>query len=181
MAQAYRLCESLVPRTHTGYKPVLRNGTLNFTSDQLNALLLAAAAILVAAGSIAVWRRLHRKDPKEIERRRRLRLSQMGRIVEGHIVEIEEEGQMTADPLRVAPATTRGAPIPARAASLHYRIVFYRYSISGVTYETAQDVSGLEARFAMDALTAGQSISVKFDPANPSNSILMADDWSGLH
>ena len=107
-------------------------------------------------------------------------MSQIGRIVEGHIIEIEEEGQITADPLRVAPVAVRGDG-SARSANTHHRVVFYRYSISGVTYETAQDVSGLEVKFAMDALTAGQSISVKFDPGNPSNSILMADDWSGLH
>jgi len=150
---------------------------LNLTTEQWHALLLAAAAILLAAGGIA-FRRRRPADPAEIERRRRLRLSQMGRIVEGHIVEIEEEGQMTADPLRVAPAVTRASGATAHG---HHRVVFYRYSISGVTYETAQDVSGLDTKFAMDALTAGQPISVKFDPANPSNSILMADDWSGLH
>jgi len=152
---------------------------LNLTTDQLYGLLLAAA-LLLAAGGIAVWRR-RPADPTEIERRRRLRLSQIGRIVEGHIVEIEEEGQLTADPLRVAPAVTRNESLSGARGQGHHRVVFYRYSISGVTYETAQDVSGLDAKFAMDALTAGQSISVKFDPANPSNSILMADDWSGLH
>ncbi len=153
---------------------------MNLTTEQLYTVLLAAA-ILLAAGGIVLWRRRHFKDPAEIERRRRLRLSQIGRIVEGHIVEIEEEGQITADPLRVPPVAVRDDLPSARAGHAHHRVVFYRYSISGVTYETAQDVSGLEAKFAMDALTAGQSISVKFDPANPSNSILMADDWSGLH
>lgn len=142
---------------------------------------MAAAAILLALGGIVFWRRRHAKDPAEIERRRRLRLSQIGRIVEGHIVEIEEEGQITADPLRVAPVAVRSDAPAGRDMHAHHRVVFYRYSISGVTYETAQDVSGLDAKFAMDALTAGQPISVKFDPANPSNSILMADDWSGLH
>ncbi len=154
---------------------------MNLTTEQLYAGLLAAAVILLAAGGIVLWRRRHTNDAAEIERRRRLRLSQIGRIVEGHIIEIEEEGQITADPLRVAPVAVRADASSARNIQAHHRVVFYRYSISGVTYETAQDVSGLEAKFAMDALTAGQSISVKFDPANPSNSILMADDWSGLH
>lgn len=142
--------------------------------------MLAAAAAVLAAGGIVVWRR-RPKDPEEIERRRRLHLSQMGRIAEGHVIEIAEDGQITSDPLRLPPATGRGGARAAGNGTRHHRIVFYRYSISGVTYETAQDVTGLDAKFAMDALVAGQPISVKFDPANPSNSILMADDWSGLH
>lgn len=61
------------------------------------------------------------------------------------------------------------------------RLVRYSYSIAGVTYETAQDVTGLEERLCLERLAAGQPASVKYDPANPSNSILVADDWSGLH
>ena len=61
------------------------------------------------------------------------------------------------------------------------RLIRYSYSISGVTYETAQDVTGLEERLCLERLAAGQPASVKYDPANPSNSILVADDWSGIH
>ena len=154
---------------------------MNLTSEQLNTLLLAAAALAAAIGVI-YWVRRRPKDPAQVERERRLRLSQMGRIVEGQIVEIEEEGQITADPLRVAPAIVRGGTAGgARRETVHHRVVFYRYSIFGVTYETAQDLSGLDEKFSMDTLVAGQPVSVKFDPANPRNSILMADDWSGLH
>ena len=152
---------------------------MKLNAQQTYVLLLTLGAGVVATGAAFLWRRKP-KDPAEAERRRRLRLSQMGRIVEGHILEIEEEGEITADPLRVAPAVVRA---PASAISKHgrHRVVFYRYSISGVTYETAQDLIGLDEKFAMDALVAGQPVSVKFDPANPSNSILMSDDWSGLH
>ena len=157
---------------------------MNLTTDQLYAILMAAAAAALAVGGAIVrWGR-RPTDPAEIERLRRLRLNQVGRIVEGQIVEIEEEGQITGDPLRVAPAVIRGAAPAAGArgkSRAHHRVVFYRYSISGVTYETAQDLTDLQAKFAMDTLVAGQHISVKFDPNNPSNSILMADDWSGLH
>src|SRR2546428_10517474 len=60
------------------------------------------------------------------------------------------------------------------------RLVRYSYSISGITYETAQDVTGLEERLCLERLAAGQPASVKYDPSNPSNSILVADDWSGI-
>ena len=61
------------------------------------------------------------------------------------------------------------------------RLVRYSYSIAGVTYETAQDVTGLEERLCLERIASGQPASVKYDPSNPSNSILVADDWSGLH
>ena len=59
-------------------------------------------------------------------------------------------------------------------------MVSYSYSISGVTYHTAQDITGLESQIRFDQLMAGQQASVKYDPSNPSDSILVADDWSGF-
>jgi hypothetical protein len=59
-------------------------------------------------------------------------------------------------------------------------MVCYSYSISGVSYETAQDVTGLQERASLDRLIAGQPASIKFDPSNPSDSILIAEDWSGI-
>ena len=63
----------------------------------------------------------------------------------------------------------------------HRRLVCYTYSISGVSYETAQDITGLAQRAGLERLAAGQPASVKYDPVNPSNSILVADDWLGVH
>ena len=144
-------------------------------------MLLGAAsgAALAAAGALYWWRR-RLPDPEEIERRRRSHLNQVGRIVEGEITEIVE-----APAPQAPPSGSRGlfrkraprAPVPNGARKL----VFYSYSISGVTYETAQDITGLEERACLDRLVAGQPASVKYDPANPSNSILVADNWSGLH
>ena len=82
-----------------------------------------------------------------------------------------------------APACSPGAKPAVSGADTNAarRLVRYSYSISGVTYETAQDVTGLEERLCLERLAAGQPASVKYDPSNPSNSILVADDWSGLH
>ena len=49
-----------------------------------------------------------------------------------------------------------------------------------MTYHTAQDITGLESQVRMERLVAGQPASIKYDPANPVDSILVADDWSGL-
>jgi len=73
------------------------------------------------------------------------------------------------------------SPSTGAAANGTQKLLYYTYSISGVTYETAQDVTGLEERLHLTRVAAGQTASVKYDPSNPSNSILLADDWSGLH
>jgi hypothetical protein len=49
-----------------------------------------------------------------------------------------------------------------------------------VTYHTAQDITGLESQVRLECLVAGQPASIKYDASNPSDSILVADDWSGL-
>jgi hypothetical protein len=115
-------------------------------------------------------------DPEDAERKRRLHLNLIGRIAEGQVVELSEQ---PAEPTeaRHSLLPTRSRPLPdARPRCM----VSYSYSISGVTYHTAQDVTGLESQVRFDRLMAGQQASVKYDPANPSDSILVADDWSGL-
>jgi len=120
-------------------------------------------------------------DPEGEERRRRFQLNQVGRIVEGLVVELVET---PASPAPVVPSGMFSrSKVAASSAALRgvRRLVRYSYSISGVTYETAQDVTGLEERLCLERLAAGQPASVKYDPSNPSNSILVADDWSGIH
>jgi hypothetical protein len=142
---------------------------------------LAAGAVAVIAA--AALNRVLRKpeDPEANERRRRFQLNQVGRIVEGLVVELVET------PASAPPTTESGlfskrgtSSASVRDAQLR-RLIRYSYSISGVTYETAQDVTGLEERLCLERLAAGQPASVKYDPSNPSNSILVADDWSGIH
>ena len=146
---------------------------LTFTWQQW-ALIGVAGAIVVVGLLYAIFRR--RPTAEEIERRRRAHVNQVGRIAEGRVVEIHE-----APP---APETRSGvfgkkkdASRPPNGAR---KLVQYSYSVSGVTYSTAQDVTDIEAPTALHLLVAGQSASVKYDPANPGNSILIADDWSGV-
>jgi hypothetical protein len=96
-----------------------------------------------------------------------------------------------AKPPATSPASARNGKHEALVASRHGassgngnglpKLLYYTYSISGVTYETAQDITGLEEQLHLERVAAGQTASVKYDPSNPSNSILLADDWSGLH
>jgi hypothetical protein len=138
-----------------------------------------AIGIVVLVILYLVFRR-REPDPREVERLRRLYLNRIGRIVEGQVLEIvDTTKEPPPDPprkfFRRAPATLK---IPSDVAG---KLLYYTYSISGVTYETAQDITGMEERAALNKAVIGKAASVKYDPANPSNSILIADDWSGLH
>jgi hypothetical protein len=114
-------------------------------------------------------------DPQEAERKRRLHLNLIGRIAEGQVVELNEQPAEPPEERRSLLTTKR--PLPDMRPRY---MVSYSYSISGVTYHTAQDITGLESQVRFDRLMAGQQASVKYDPSNPSDSILVADDWSGL-
>jgi hypothetical protein len=145
--------------------------------------IVAIGAVLVVATAAAILHSFFKKpeDPEDEERRRRFQLNQVGRIVEGLVVEVVETPAPPPPPhssgmfSRHTEATTQVAEGSVR------RLVRYSYSISGITYETAQDVTGLEERLCLERIAAGQPASVKYDPSNPSNSILVADDWSGIH
>lgn len=145
--------------------------------------MAVAAAVLVVAVAVAVVRQVFRKpeNPEDEERRRRSQLNQVGRIVEGLVVEVvESQGAFLPDGGSAMLPRGKGASAELGGNGLR-RLVRYSYSIAGVTYETAQDVTGLEERLCLERIASGQPASVKYDPSNPSNSILVADDWSGLH
>ena len=115
-------------------------------------------------------------DPEDAERKRRLHLNQIGRIAEGQVVELAEH---EAEPQPASRGLFGGKPQPL-AQNRPRHLVSYSYAISGVTYHTAQDITGLESQVRLERLVAGQPASIKYDPANPTDSILVADDWSGL-
>lgn len=113
----------------------------------------------------------------EAERERRSFLNRVGRIVDGQVLEIVEASAEHSGSQHGGVFGKRNAE---KAKNLNHKMLLYTYSISGVTYEAAQDISGLEEQACLERVVAGQPVGVKYDPANPSNSILIADDWSGL-
>jgi hypothetical protein len=115
-------------------------------------------------------------NPEEEERKRRLHLNQIGRIAEGQIVELVEHPPVSKE----ARKGLFGAGARPLADMRPRHLVSYSYLISGVTYHTAQDITGLESQIRLERLVAGQPASIKYDASNPSDSILVADDWSGL-
>jgi len=139
-------------------------------------LASVGAAAVAALGMIAYAFFRPAEDPEQQERTRRLHLNQIGRIAEGQVVELVEQSPVPKARRKTLFGT--GSRPLANLAPRH--LVSYSYLISGVTYQTAQDITGLEGQIRFGRLVAGQSASVKYDPANPTDSIIVADDWSGL-
>jgi hypothetical protein len=149
---------------------------LNFVFLEMNVILAMAAAAVVGIALIAYAFSRPAESSETVERKRRLHLNQIGRIAEGQIVEF---GEHPAEPLTKSKKLFGFGAQPLPDNQLR-QLVSYSYAISGVTYHTAQDITGLEGQIRFERLVAGQAASVKYDPSNPSDSILVADDWSGL-
>ena len=134
---------------------------------------------MIAIGALSLVRLFGRsRGSMDAERERRSYLNRIGRIVDGQVLEIVEGSAEQQRPLNTGLFGKRSRAEDAKRLS--HKMLLYTYSISGVTYEAAQDISGLEEQACLERVVAGQPVGVKYDPANPSNSILIADDWSGL-
>jgi hypothetical protein len=117
---------------------------------------LAVAGVVSLAGVLA---RRRRKSPDQRERERRARISEIGRITDGTVIDVTEiEG----------------------ADSSEMQLLVYHYDVAGVSYEASQDVTTLRHRVDLHSCRAGLMTSIKYDPANPGNSIVIAENWSGL-
>lgn len=120
--------------------------------------LVVTTVLLVLLG-VWLWWRGGRVDPAEAERRRRLEVNRVGRLAEGRIIELRDN-----------PALLNGAD----------RLLVYNYEVRGVEYQAAQDISFLDEGLDLRRLAAGQPAQVKYDPQNPTNSIVLCEEWSGL-
>lgn len=119
--------------------------------------ILAAGAAALAVG-LLLWLRGRRKSVAERERDRRLAVNLVGRITEGTLLETARSPSDSKDSL----------------------LLLYRYSAAGVEYSAAQDISTLRHLVRMERCWPGQQAAVKYDPHNPSNSIIICELWSGL-
>jgi hypothetical protein len=158
---------------------------------QLGFIAIGAAAALGFA-CYAYFR--PRADANEIERRRRLYLAEYGRITDASLVDSNfadsnlsytrrgdaqlGEANLT-DPRNTDRSSApedgdrqdgQDVPVPS--------VLVYAYRVSGVSYECAQDVS-LLADYVRH-VRIDLPIQVRYDPHNPSNSIVVSESWSGL-
>jgi hypothetical protein len=115
-------------------------------------LQLGLLVVLVAAVVVGGLILVFRKrrNPQERERLRRLEVNGRGRLADGYIFE--------ATPTAV----------------------FYSYSVRGVEYTTSQDVSTLREMIPGETERLIGPVSLKYLTANPANSIVVCECWTGL-
>jgi hypothetical protein len=131
------------------------------TLRSINPWDIAAGVVLVGAVAPLAWWLIVRKRPtaEELERARRLFLVQSGRIVDGMLLdvcEIEAEDGRTLT------------------------MLLFHYRNGGVDYECSQDITDMPGVVDVAQIRAGFPCSVRYQPGNPQNSIVVAEHWSGL-
>lgn len=80
---------------------------------------------------------------------------------------------------RRAELVARGKMGDATLVELRDQLVFYSYAVRGVEYTASQDVAPLTPYLPAEISLTGP-IAVRYDPRNPANSIVVAEQWSGL-
>lgn len=133
-------------------------GTLPMNASLRLYPFIAAVALTLLGGAVA-WARSRRKNPEQLERERRIRISETGRITDGTVTDVSEV---------------------ALNGSGEMQLLIYQYDVSGVTYQASQDVTSLRHMVDLHSCRAGLMTSIKYDPANPGNSIVIAENWTGL-
>ena len=123
---------------------------------RLYILILAVAAVLIVAYFLL---RKKPKKPDDLEPERREWLDRIGRITDGTVIDVQE-----------MPGTTD------RPATF----LIYHYDVAGVSYEASQDVTYLRQLINLHSCRLGLPTSVRFDPQNPGNSIVLSERWMGL-
>ncbi len=125
---------------------------------RLYSYLFGAAAVLAAGG---IWWSLRQKrTPEQLEQERRARINMTGRITDGTVIDVND-------------VATNGHP--------GMQLLIYQYDVAGVQYECSQDVTHLRHRVDLHSCKLGIPTSVKYDPQNPGDSIVVSEDWVGLY
>ena len=122
---------------------------------------IAAGSVLLAAlGAAGLWLVLRKRPTaEEIERARREFLVQSGRLVDGMLLDIAE---VEAE--------------DGRALTM----LIYNYRIGGVNYDCSQDITSLRGVVDPAQIRAGFPCTVRYQPGNSQNSIVVAEEWTGL-
>jgi hypothetical protein len=123
---------------------------------RLYTLILGGAGTLLTAYLLL---RRKPKGPDALERERRAWLDRVGRITDGTVIDVQE-----MQPDGQKPAT----------------FLIFQYDVAGVSYEASQDVTYLRQLINLHSCRLGLPTSVRYDPQNPGNSIVVSERWMGL-
>lgn len=126
--------------------------------DPLNVYSLVLGGTGVALGAYALLRRKPRSS-EELERVRREWLNKIGRITDGTVIDVQE------------------LPSNGHRSST---MLIYKYDVAGVSYEASQDVTYLRQWINLQSCRLGLPTSVRYDPHNPGNSMVISENWMGL-
>ena len=118
-----------------------------------------AAGITAVGVGVWQWIRAHRTTPEQRERARRQRLAQIGRICDGTIVDVQEISANGRGPMQ---------------------LIMFTYDVGGVSYEASQDITHLQQAIDIHSCKLGLPTSIRYDPHNPGNSIVVAEAWTGI-
>ncbi len=121
------------------------------SNPAVRAVALALAGALLATGAVLGYRAWRRSRITAEERERRRREA----------------------------LAARGKMADAELAEIRDDVLFYSYGVRGVEYTASQDVTMLQEYLPQDYSEVGP-VAVKYDPRNPANSIVVAEQWSGL-
>jgi hypothetical protein len=123
----------------------------NLVSSGGTMLTLGGGAAVAGLGAWGIYRYIKsRPSPAELERRRRADLRARGKMGDANLLEYHED------------------------------MVMYSYAIGGVEYTASQDLSDLQPHLPADRWSTIGPVSIKYDPRNPANSIVLSEEWSGL-
>jgi hypothetical protein len=120
------------------------------------------AIVLAVAGALGATYALLRRKPKspnDLERERREWLNQVGRITDGTVIDVQE----------ISSKDHKSSTI-----------LIYHYDVAGVSYECSQDVTYLRPMINLHSCRLGLPTSVRYDPQNPGNSLVVSEKWIGL-
>ena len=59
-------------------------------------------------------------------------------------------------------------------------MLLFSYRIGGVDYECSQDITDMRGVVDINQIRAGFPCTVRYQPGNPQNSIVVAEEWTGL-
>lgn len=125
-------------------------GVLSVTSAK--EIILALVGVVALVSAILGYRAWRRSKvtPEERERRRRAGLVVRGKMGDATITELRGD------------------------------LIFYAYDVRGVEYIASQDISLLKEYLPSDLSALIGAVSVRYDAKNAANSIILAEQWSGL-
>jgi hypothetical protein len=119
-----------------------------------------AFGALAAIIGYALLSRKNKKSEEQIEHERRAQLTLGGRIIDGNVIDVLE--------------------LEDDESGRQMILLIYTYDVAGVTYEASQDVTHLRQFIDLYSCRLGLLASVKYDPHNPGDSIVISETWSGL-